>query len=117
VFPACYVHDNIIAVASITRYETLSSFSNYGPESVHIGAHVPSEGDHHLMGRGKAHLPLHRSCEKITALLGPIARSPWQGSPSKPPGDGQLGGAWMDWLICDITRAESTRILVIPTLC
>lgn len=37
-YPSSYTSDNIIAVASITSTGTLSSFSQYGPTSVDIGA-------------------------------------------------------------------------------
>ena len=37
-YPASYASANIIAVASITSTGALSSFSNYGATSVHIGA-------------------------------------------------------------------------------
>jgi len=48
VFPACYALDNIISVASVGPDEKLSSFSNYGPKSVHVaapgGMAAPSSG-------------------------------------------------------------------------
>jgi len=37
-YPATYDLDNVISVASTTRNDQLSSFSNYGNETVHIGA-------------------------------------------------------------------------------
>ena len=37
-YPASYTNSNIIAVASITSTGALSSFSNYGATSVHLGA-------------------------------------------------------------------------------
>lgn len=37
-YPASYNLDNIISVASFNRYNQLSSFSNYGQNSVHIAA-------------------------------------------------------------------------------
>ena len=38
VYPASYDLDNIVSVASHTRYNTLSSFSNYGASSVDLAA-------------------------------------------------------------------------------
>jgi subtilisin family serine protease len=37
-YPACYDNSNIISVASINNAESRSSFSNYGPQNVDIGA-------------------------------------------------------------------------------
>ena len=37
-YPASYTNSNIIAVASITSKGAMSKFSNYGPNSVHLGA-------------------------------------------------------------------------------
>ena len=38
VYPACYALDNIVTVASTTRNDTLSAFSNYGPTNVDLAA-------------------------------------------------------------------------------
>ncbi len=37
-YPSSYTNDNVISVASITRSDVLSGFSNYGPNSVDLGA-------------------------------------------------------------------------------
>jgi len=37
-YPASYKAPNVIAVAATTNTDTLASFSNYGPTSVHLGA-------------------------------------------------------------------------------
>ena len=37
-YPACYALDNIVTVAAFAENDTLASFSNYGPKTVHLAA-------------------------------------------------------------------------------
>ena len=68
-YPASYPLENIISVAATTRSETLASFSDYGPNSVGIGAPgqgilstLPASGEYssrHGVRRTQRHLDGH----------------------------------------------------------